>query len=156
MRLSLLWVGKTRETWLKAGLDAYLSRLGHYMTVSVREVKDARPGGRGGRAAAVRAEGHRLLAAVPPGAHLVALDERGRAFDSPGLAAFLGALEDRGVRDLAVAAGGAYGLDAAVLDRAETVLSLSPLTLTHEMARLVCVEQLYRACTIRAGTPYHH
>lgn len=91
----------------------------------------------------------------PPGP-MCWLDIKGRSIDSPGLAKLLTTLEVKGVRDLAVLIGGPFGLAQELLDRADTRLSLSRLTFTHEMARLICLEQLYRACTIRAGEPYHH
>lgn len=100
-------------------------------------------------------EGALLLAAVPAGAPLVALDERGVSLSSLGFAERIAGWRDRGLAELAFAIGGADGLDPAVLDRAETVLSLGPMTWPHRLARVLLLEQLYRAQQILAGHPYH-
>jgi 23S rRNA (pseudouridine1915-N3)-methyltransferase len=96
-----------------------------------------------------------LLAALPAGARLVALDERGAAWSSRDLAERLTAWRDRGVATLAFAIGGADGLDAAVTARADAVLSLGAMTWPHLLARCLVLEQLYRAQQIVAGHPYH-
>jgi 23S rRNA (pseudouridine1915-N3)-methyltransferase len=100
-------------------------------------------------------EAELILGALPPGACLVALDERGAEWSSRAFADRLAGWRDRGIGELAFAVGGAEGLDQAVLDRAETVLSLGPMTWPHFLARSLLLEQLYRAQQIRAGHPYH-
>jgi 23S rRNA (pseudouridine1915-N3)-methyltransferase len=101
------------------------------------------------------AEAEVLARALPDGAALVALDERGRMLSSPDLAARLAAFRDAGTRDLGFVIGGADGLDPALRDRAALVLSLGPMVWPHMLARVMLTEQLYRAATILAGTPYH-
>ena len=155
MRTTILWVGKTRTAFLDEGIAHYgrlVARYGPFETRAVRETKllpkaDPRQ--------VIAEEGQRLLAAVPPAAHLVALDPAGRGLDSPALAAYIKRRREEGVKDLVFALGGPLGLSRAVLERAQLALSLSPLTLTHEMVRLVLLEQLYRAETILRGEPYH-
>jgi 23S rRNA (pseudouridine1915-N3)-methyltransferase len=100
-------------------------------------------------------EAELILAAVPPGARLVALDERGQSWSSRELAERLGRWRDQGVAALAFAIGGADGLGQAVLDRADTILSLGAMTWPHLLARSLLLEQLYRAQQILAGHPYH-
>jgi 23S rRNA (pseudouridine1915-N3)-methyltransferase len=100
-------------------------------------------------------EAELILKAVPAGARLVALDEHGAAWSSRDLAERLRAWRDHGVADLAFAIGGAEGLGAAVLDRADAVLSLGPMTWPHFLVRGMLLEQLYRAQQILAGHPYH-
>jgi 23S rRNA (pseudouridine1915-N3)-methyltransferase len=100
-------------------------------------------------------EAELILGALPPGARLVALDERGVEWSSRAFADRLAVWRDLGIGELAFAVGGAEGLDQAVLDRAETVLSLGPMTWPHFLARSLLLEQLYRAQQIRAGHPYH-
>lgn len=100
-------------------------------------------------------EGEALVRALPHGAMLVALDERGRMLSSPDLAARLAALRDTGTQDLAFLIGGADGLDPALRDRADLTLSFGPMVWPHMLARVMLAEQLYRAATILAGTPYH-
>ena len=100
-------------------------------------------------------EAERLLAAIPPGATVLALDERGRQWDSRGFAGYVAALRDRATPCLALVIGGPDGLDPAVRERADRVWALGQLTMSHELARLVLAEQLYRAATIMTGLPYH-
>lgn len=105
--------------------------------------------------ALVAREAQLILAALPAGTRLVALDEHGAAWSSRELATRLAAWRDHGVAELAFAIGGADGLDSAVLDAAEAVLSLGPMTWPHFLARGMLLEQLYRAQQILAGHPYH-
>jgi 23S rRNA (pseudouridine1915-N3)-methyltransferase len=100
-------------------------------------------------------EAELILAAVPPGAPLVALDEHGAAWPSRAFADRIAAWRDQGVPELAFAIGGADGLGAAVLSRADAILSLGPMTWPHFLARGMLLEQLYRAQQILAGHPYH-
>jgi 23S rRNA (pseudouridine1915-N3)-methyltransferase len=100
-------------------------------------------------------EGELILAALPDGARLVALDERGAAWSSRDLAERLGGWRDGGVATLAFAIGGADGLAPAVVERADAVLSLGAMTWPHLLARCLLLEQLYRAQQILAGHPYH-
>ncbi len=118
----------------------------------VREVS-ARGGVRPERQ--VEAEAEELLAAVPPGAALVALDERGRDLTSEALAGQLGRWRDEGARAAAFLIGGPDGLGAAARERASLVLSLGRMTWPHMLVRAMLAEQLYRATTILAGHPYH-
>ena len=100
-------------------------------------------------------EAELILAALPPRARLIALDERGAMWSSSGLADRLAAWRDQGVAELAFAIGGADGLGAEVLDRAEAIVSLGPMTWPHLLVRSLLLEQLYRAQQILAGHPYH-
>lgn len=100
-------------------------------------------------------EAHLILGALPPGASLIALDERGAAWSSRILADRIAAWRDRGVPELAFAIGGADGLGSAVLDQAHATLSLGPMTWPHLLVRGMLLEQLYRAQQILAGHPYH-
>ncbi len=107
-------------------------------------------------AAALKArEAELILEALPPGDRLVALDERGAAWSSQALAGRLGRWRDDGLPELAFAIGGAEGLDAAILNRADAILSFGPMTWPHRLVRGMLLEQLYRAQQILAGHPYH-
>lgn len=155
MKLHVLAVGKLRAAYARVGCDEYAGRLEHHFPIEVIEVRDA-DRRRGGRPADWRAkEADALLRAAPAGAALVALDEQGAQLDSRGLAKWLGDQRDAGTRALAFVIGGPDGLDARVREAAPTVWSLGRLTLPHELARLVLLEQLYRAATLLAGQPYH-
>jgi 23S rRNA (pseudouridine1915-N3)-methyltransferase len=147
MRIVIAAIGRSRKGPEQQILDTYVKRLP--WTVTVRDFTE--PGG----ADRQTREGERLLKAVPPGATVVALDERGETLDSVGFAERLKRWRDAGVGDVAFLIGGADGHGPAVLDRADMRLSLGPMTWPHLMVRGMLAEQLYRASTILAGHPYH-
>ena len=154
MKLFLFAVGRPRSP-VAAAIEDYESRVGRYFTFDVGDVKEEgfRRAGDAGR---VRdEEGKRLLARVPAGMEIVALHETGKQWTSPQLADWLNELGLRGSPGAAFVIGGAYGLSDEILARARHQLSLSAMTLPHELARLVLAEQLYRAGTILRGEPYH-
>jgi 23S rRNA (pseudouridine1915-N3)-methyltransferase len=156
MRLSLLCVGRTRETFIREGIDKYLRYLRPYVDVELRELREERIGDLRDAPRVRQREAERILRSLPPGGAAVALDERGREFTSHEFAEHLQKALNGGTREMAFIIGGAMGLDESVTARAATVLALSRWTLTHEMARLVLLEQLYRAFTIIKGRPYHY
>lgn len=153
MEVSIIAVGRLRDAALRDTCARYVDRIGRYARVAVREVRAA---GRREREAAHarRLEATALLQAVPRGARLIALTREGRTLTSDAFARLLDQWQ-QDARDVAVVIGGAHGLDAQVIAAAEDRLSLSPMTLPHELARVVLLEQLYRACTILRGEPYH-
>ncbi|HXE58294.1 MAG TPA: 23S rRNA (pseudouridine(1915)-N(3))-methyltransferase RlmH [Gemmatimonadales bacterium] len=151
MRITLLAVGRLRPHY-RAACDDYLARLRRYARVTEREVREGTPARPPAEQRAEEAE--RLSAHLPPGTRLVALARAGTALSSEDLARRLErwTLE---ARPLAFAIGGSTGLADEFLARAELAWSLGPLTLPHELARVVVCEQLYRAFTILRGEPYH-
>ncbi|MEE8545969.1 MAG: 23S rRNA (pseudouridine(1915)-N(3))-methyltransferase RlmH [Alphaproteobacteria bacterium] len=150
MRITIAAVGRARAGPEKALYDDYVGRLP--WPVALREVE-----ARGKLAGPERTarEAERLLAAAPKGATIVALDGAGKALTSAALAATIGRWRDGGVRDLAFLIGGAEGLGAPLLERADLALSLGPMTWPHQLARVMLAEQLYRAASILSGHPYH-
>ncbi len=153
MKLSLLWVGKTQETWLKSGIDEYAGRLRHYFPFTICEAKEEK----GATAEVGRsAEAARLEKLLSKGAKLVLLDEQGEQLSSVEMAAFIAREQDQGTQELAFAIGGAYGLSTGLRSRAYKTIALSRLTFTHQMVRVFLLEQLYRACTIMNNEKYHH
>lgn len=151
MELHILAVGKLRPAYREA-CDDYLRRLRRVVPVTEREVREA---GRAGSVVQQReAEGKRLLEALPEQTDAVLLDLDGSSWSSEVLAAEFQQWRERG-RDVAFVIGGAVGVSAEVGARAATRWSLGPLTLPHELARVVVAEQLYRATTILRGEPYH-
>jgi len=138
MRYHVVAVGRVRDAALRAACDGYLRRLRRYARVEVLEVKDDA----------------RLLAAIPPGSRVIALSRQGDPWSSRDLAGRTADWDMAG-RDVTLAIGGAEGLPRDVVAGAERVWSLSALTLPHELARVVVLEQLYRAFSIRRGEPYH-
>ena len=148
----IVWAGRHRRSAWEEICDRYRRRIAR--VTPVRElpvrVRDAGDG-----AARRRAEGEALLAALPDPVWLVALDPGGRALSSEELATELTRLQRDWPHPVAFALGSDVGLDPAVVERARTRLSLGPMTLSHELARAVLYEQLYRATSIAAGTGYH-
>src|SRR5579872_2343075 len=149
MNVELIAVDKLREPYLRDGCGLYVRRLSGLMPVAVTEVA-CETGDTG-----VAIEGERILRRVSKDAPLWVLDERGSALSSLALAEKLRAVQQSGVRRLAVVIGGDRGLAAGLRERADFVWSLGPLTFLHEMARLIVLEQLYRAVKINRGEPYH-
>ncbi len=151
MITTLIAVGKQRPTFVEA-CEEYLARLRRYDGLVQHEVRE----GPGSASAAEqrRAEARRLLGKVPERALVVALDRGGTGWTSEALASHLGRWRD-GAKSVALLIGGSTGLDDTVLARADHRWSLGPLTLPHQLARLVVLEQWYRAWTILRGEPYH-
>mgnify|MGYP000073686742 FL=1 len=154
MRIHLLAVGRRMPGWVEAGVAEYLKRFPPECSLQIQEVEPARRSKNTSPDRCKSEEADRLLAAVPKGANIIALDERGKSPGSHDLAGWLGQWLQDG-RDIALMVGGADGLDARCLQAASQRWSLSPLTLPHGMVRVLVAEQLYRAVTILAGHPYH-
>jgi len=153
VKATLLCVGRPRGPVAEA-IALYEKRIPHYFAYESIEVRETP--GRGQAAAHIVAEeGERILARLPGSGKVVALHRLGTAWSSERLAGWLGDGTTRGTTGVTFIIGGAYGLSPAVLERADETLSLSAMTLPHELARLLVVEQLYRAGSILRGEPYH-
>jgi len=151
MRLTLAVVGKPRNAALAAAIHEYETRAARYWPLDVHEVKEERAV-RDPRLVRQR-EGKRLLQSTGD-SDIVACDGTGKSFTSETFARWLNGERDH-ARDVAFVIGGAYGLSDEVLAKSRTKMSLAPWTLSHELARLILAEQLYRAGTIVRGEPYH-
>lgn len=154
MRVTILAVGHKMPGWIQEGFQEYARRMPPEVRVELTELKPEERGAGRSVEKARAAEGVRMLEALPEGATLLALDERGKAFSTQALAAMLTEWMRDGSHPV-FAIGGADGLDAAVRERADKVFSLSSLTLPHGMVRVLLAEQLYRAWSILARHPYH-
>ena len=154
MRVAILSVGHRMPAWIQEGFREYARRMPPEIRVERVELKPEERGAGRSIERAKTLEGERLLAALPDGAELVALDERGRGVSTQALADMLAAWMRDGAAP-AFAIGGADGLSDAVKKRAAKVVSLSAMTLPHALVRVVLAEQLYRAWTILARHPYH-
>ena len=152
MKLGLLWIGKTKDRRLAELIDDYLHRLSKYAKYDVRQLREARSAAQ--PAAVLEAEAGQILGAVASDVYKVVLDERGDQLSSLAFARMLEQWQIKGMREVAFIIGGHYGLSERVKQSADMIWSLSSLTLTHEIARLLLVEQLYRAYTIIHGHPY--
>lgn len=154
MKVTLLVVGRAGSL-VADGVQEYEQRARRYWNLEVVELKEVRAH-KGMSDDAIRAlESDRLLQRMPDGAQVVALTRAGKAWTSAELAAYLTDLALHGKPGVAFLIGGALGLSDEAVARADNTLSISAMTLTHELARLVFVEQLYRAGTIARGEPYH-
>ncbi len=153
MKLHVVAVGRMRDCFLRESCREYAIRVRRYVKLDISEVRQGRRRKkRGGDS--LEEEGDALLSAVPNNFVIVALTRVGHAEDSKRFAKRLEKWRDSGM-DVAFLIGGAHGLSDTVLRRAGLQLSLSKMTLPHELARLNLLEQLYRACTIMRGEPYH-
>ena len=146
MRIAIIAVGKVKQGDLRASLDDYLGRIRHYAGCDEVELKDGNE----------REVAERFMRALPARGNVIALEAGGRAYDSAGLARYVGQCEQGAVPSVAFLIGGSYGLPASVVQRADFTLSLSKLTFPHRLARLMLAEQLYRSFSILRGEPYSH
>ena len=156
MKLNIVCMGRTREAFIRDGIEKYLRYLKPYAPAELTIVREERVEDLRDAPRVRRLEAAKISRSLQPGGYVVALDERGREFTSHEFAAFLDGAMEQGIREMSFVLGGAMGLDETVTGKADTVFALSRLTLTHEMARLVLLEQLYRAFTILKGKPYHY
>ncbi|MEP6946400.1 MAG: 23S rRNA (pseudouridine(1915)-N(3))-methyltransferase RlmH [Acidobacteriota bacterium] len=148
MKFRFIWIGKTRDKNWVALQEEYLQRLSHFVRTEVVEVRDvAQHEGR-------ELEGKRILDKLNPSSFVCLLDVTGKALTSQQLAGTVEGWQNRGHKDVCFVIGGADGVSVAVAERADFMLSLSFMTFTHEMARVIMFEQLYRAFTIIKGFPY--
>lgn len=154
MRVTILSVGHKMPAWIQDGFHEYTRRMPPEIRVELVELKPEERGAGRSVEKARAAEGERLLGALPSGATLIALDERGKPFSTQALSTMLTDWMRDGSQP-AFAIGGADGLDDAVKTRADKIFSLSALTLPHGLVRVVLAEQLYRAWSILARHPYH-
>jgi 23S rRNA (pseudouridine1915-N3)-methyltransferase len=152
MKLRVLWVGKSREEWVKEAVAEYSGRIRRYTSLELLEVRDEK----GAAAEEMRhRECERLEKLIPPNAKVVMLDERGEQMDSRIFSSFISKERDSGCGEMVFIIGGAYGFSEEFRKRGK-LLSLSKMTFTHQMIRVFLLEQIYRAFTIINGEPYHH
>lgn len=155
MRITLLVVGKTTDPRLQSLIEDYQQRLKHYIPFEFVVVPDIKNAKTLSQEQLKSAEGQAILSFLSPAMDVLLLDEHGREFRSIEYADFLQKKMGSG-RDLTLVIGGAYGFSKEVYNRANGKISLSQMTFSHQMIRLMAIEQIYRAMTILRGEPYHH
>lgn len=155
VKITFLTVGRTIKGWVKDGLDTYTDRLGHYVPFSVTEIPELKNVSALNRDQIKKREGELILKCLKPEDVVILLDERGEENSSVGWARKLEKILAGG-RNAVFVTGGAYGFSDEVFARADGKLSLSRMTFSHQMVRVIFAEQLYRAFTIINGEPYHH
>ncbi len=155
MRITLILTGKTKEHYLQEGIEEYVKRLKHYIPFSVVVLPDPKLSGKADLTQVKKVEGGQILQKLRSQDHVILLDERGKKYSSEGFASHLAGLEGR-TGSVVFVVGGAYGFSDEVYGRANEKFSLSKMTFSHQMVRLIFTEQLYRAYSILRGEPYHH
>jgi 23S rRNA (pseudouridine1915-N3)-methyltransferase len=155
MKLRFIWTGSSSDAEMSAAADRYLNRIKHFYPVEVTAVKAPRGRQSASDMAMMRDQSARLLAAIPDRGFTFVLDAAGQAIDSLKFAKLLERLTIDSPHGVNFVVGGDVGLDESVKRRADRLLSLSAMTLPHEMARVVLLEQIYRACTLMRNIPYH-
>ncbi len=156
MKITLLTVGKTDKEWVRQGLDIYVSRLRHYVPFSIIEIPELKNVSALSKDQIKAKEGELILKNIKNTDDVVLLDERGKEYTSMELAGIIRNKMNYDGRDIIYVIGGAYGFSDAVYARANSKLSLSRMTFSHQMVRAIFAEQIYRAFTIMKGEPYHH
>jgi 23S rRNA (pseudouridine1915-N3)-methyltransferase len=154
MRIAVISASARQPDWVRSGFDAYAGRLGGSVALALTEVPLPKRTRSASLPRLIEKEGERMLAAIPPGAHVVALEESGRALTTTALAGRLEHWIGRG-GPVALLIGGPDGLAPACLERADERWSLSPLTLPHGLVRVIVAEAVYRAWSLLRGHPYH-
>ncbi|MBR5211456.1 MAG: 23S rRNA (pseudouridine(1915)-N(3))-methyltransferase RlmH [Bacteroidales bacterium] len=156
MKITLLTVGKTDKDWVRQGMDIYVSRLKHYIPFAVVEIPELKNVSALTKDQIKMREGELILKNIKPTDDLILLDERGKEYTSVELAKVIQDKISYVGKDMVYVIGGAYGFSDAVYQRANSKISLSRMTFSHQMVRAIFVEQIYRAFTIMKGEPYHH
>lgn len=153
MKLQIIAAGKVREKWLREGIEEYVKRLGKYCSVEIVEVPDSPdtlP-----IDTALQKEGEKILSSIRENALVIAMDLHGKMLDSVAFSDELIRAFDKGGASVTFVIGGSNGFSPSVLTRADQRICLSPMTFTHQMTRLILLEQCYRAFKIRGGESYH-
>ncbi len=157
MKVSLICIGKTKDAYLQEGIEIYVKRLGHYIKFDMIELPDLKVKGSKVPVEKIKEEeGKKLEKALENCDHIVLFDEFGKEFTSLGFSQWWEKKNQMGIKHLALVIGGAYGFSSAIYALANQKIALSKMTFSHQMIRLLAVEQIYRAQTILANEPYHH
>ncbi len=153
MHFEIIFPGKTRERYILEGMNEYLKRISRYVKVEFRVVREH--SGKGSEQIIRAGQAGEIVRTLPPSALVVGLDSRGRQVSSEELADMITGWENQGKDKIAVVIGGPFGFSEDFRNRADLLLSLSKMTFPHDMVRLIFLEQLYRAYSIKAGGRYH-
>ena len=156
MKIKFVCIGKTGKSFLEEGEYEYLKRLKHYVPMERIEIPDLKNQKKFTLEQIKELEGKEILSKVQAGDFLILLDERGKHYSSVEFAGFIQQKFNSGGKVLVFAVGGAYGFSNEVYGQASGKVSLSRMTFSHQMVRMIFFEQLYRAMTILKGEPYHH
>lgn len=156
MKIKLLLIGRTTEKYIQTGIDEYVKRMSRFAPFEIKVLTDIRAGKSLSESEQKRREGQMMAECFMPGDAVILLDERGKEYTSRQFADFVEGKMNNVARTIWFVIGGPYGFADEIYDRSDFMVSMSRMTLPHELIRLVFVEQLYRAMTIMRGLPYHH
>ena len=156
MKILFLVIGKTDESYLETGIGKYIKRLEHYIPFEMKVIPDIKNRKTLTEEQQKKAEGDLILSQLNPGDDLILLDEKGKTFTSVLFSQWIEKQVNAGSKRIVFVVGGPYGFSKEVYDKCKFKISLSEMTFSHQMIRLIFVEQLYRAFTIIKGEPYHH
>lgn len=156
MKITFVAVGSIKKSSIGEASADYLKRIKRYAPVDIVEVKDEGASPKVPREDVLRKEGQKILSALGQGGYTVVLADTGSSMTSAAFSKFIEGLMNQGRKNVSFVVGGAYGLHKDVFETADLVLSLSAMTLPHDLARLFLYEQVYRAFTIMRGEPYSH
>jgi 23S rRNA (pseudouridine1915-N3)-methyltransferase len=156
MKITLLVIGKTDTVYLNEGINEYLKRINHYINFEIEIIPDIKKGKNVSIEQQKLMEGELILTRNYSGKELHLFDEKGKMFTSREFAGFFEKKMASGLKELVLVIGGPFGFSQKVYETANSKISLSAGTFSHQMVRLMCVEQIYRAFTIIKGEPYHH
>jgi 23S rRNA (pseudouridine1915-N3)-methyltransferase len=156
MKISFWSIGKNNEPYIKPGVQDFTHRISKYFKVEWIIIPVPKNAGMLSEMDLKKKEGETILQWLRKDDYLVALDEKGKQFDSESLSGFIQKRANESVKNLVFLIGGIYGLDEAILKKANYLWSLSQLTFPHQLVRLILAEQVYRACTIIKNEKYHH
>lgn len=156
MKFTLFNIGKTDKSYLHKGIEDYCGRIKHFIDFNIIDVPGIKSGNKMPPEVIKKKEGELLLKALSKQEIVILLDENGTEMNSRKFAEWLNKLQTHSYKQVAFVSGGAFGFSEEIYNLAQQKISLSKLTLTHQMVRLVFVEQLYRACTILKGIQYHN
>lgn len=156
VKITVLAIGKTDDSWIKEGIDRYVKRLKHYLPFEFQLIPDLKNRKKLSQSQQKEREGLLILKYLQPTDYLILLDENGSHYSSKKFAQFLQQKMNAGTKRLVFVVGGPYGFSPTVYAKANSLLSLSKMTFSHQMIRPFVVEQLYRSFTILNNEPYHH
>lgn len=155
MKFTLIWIGANSDSEFGGAIDRYFNRIKHFFPIEIITLRPEKARQSRNDLAIMRADSARLIEAIPPRGTTVVVDERGEHLTSVKFAAWLESVIAREPYGVHFVMGGDVGMDDSVRAKADRVLALSSMTLPHQVARLVLIEQLYRACTLMRNVPYH-
>lgn len=156
MKIKLLLIGKTDESYLKQGIEKYSKRIKHYLSFDFITIPDLKNTRNLSEEQQKQKEGELILNQLNPADFVVLLDEKGKEYSSVDFSKFIEKQMISGLKNLVFIVGGPYGFSKQLYEKSNIKISLSQMTFSHQMVRLIFVEQLYRALSIIKGEPYHH